>query len=161
MKTKIIEATSPAGNFGKFLLGQLEPRELRRPFYTLGGQEYVSRVWGAGHIFVLDLATGEGAMFLHGGLASADLDKHRVWVCPLFEPFLEWLYTKDISAGIEALPELVSLVAPLALAGYRRPGPVDWSNRIVGTPCTCPPRPMPFDPECPIHRSARSTRGRR
>jgi hypothetical protein len=30
------------------------------------------------HILVLDFATGEGALLKHGGMAKADLDKHRI-----------------------------------------------------------------------------------
>jgi hypothetical protein len=47
-----------------------------------------------------------------------------VWVCPMFEPFLEWLYTQDTSV-LERLPTVVELPeapAAAALAGYRRAG---------------------------------------
>jgi hypothetical protein len=64
-----------------------------------------------------------GAVFKPGGYAKGDLDKHAVWVCPLFEPFLGWLYAQD-SADIEKLPALVKIKSPVsALYGYRRPGP--------------------------------------
>lgn len=78
--------------------------------------------WFHEHLLVLDLATGEGAIFRHGGYAPADLNKHKVWVCPLFEPFLSWLYQQDVS-DLDALPAAVTLTGvPLQLQGYRRPG---------------------------------------
>jgi hypothetical protein len=44
------------------------------------------------------------------------------WVCPLFEPFLEWLYQQDLTR-IEELPSHVDLPeAEFQLHGYRRPG---------------------------------------
>src|SRR6266702_1985984 len=56
------------------------------------------------------LRTGEGAFFrVHRqGVASADLDKHQIWVCPMFEPFLNWLYKQDVS-DLDQLPSLVDL----------------------------------------------------
>jgi len=84
-----------------------------------------TRGWSHDHVWVLDLETGEGACFRPGGLAHADLNKHRIWVCPLFEPFLEWLYDQDLT-DLTVLPDLVTLTlkeAPFSMFGYRRPGP--------------------------------------
>ena len=82
-----------------------------------------SRGWTPKHMLVLDLQTGEGSIFYPGGLAVADLEKHKVWVCPLFQPFLEWLYTRNLT-DIDKLPALVELPnAPGAVYGYRRSGP--------------------------------------
>ena len=79
--------------------------------------------WGLDYVWVLDLQTGEGAYFRHGGNAKADLTKHAIWVCPLYEPFLTWLYAQDLS-DIEALPARIDLPnSPFSFAGYRRPGP--------------------------------------
>ncbi len=133
MKLKFIEATNRTVggiNWGKFGVGQFESTEwaytsqLREndPFgmeiSKLGLLE--GRGWGQHHIFVIDLQTGEGAMFRHGGLASSDLNtKHQIWVCPLFEPFLTWLYRQDVS-DLDALPGLVELDAPSSMHGYRR-----------------------------------------
>jgi len=81
-----------------------------------------SRGWSLRHVLVMDLQTGEAAMFLPGGCAPADLRKHRIWVCPLFEPFLAWLYAQDL-AELDKLPPVVNLdAAPLSLFGWRRPG---------------------------------------
>jgi len=56
------------------------------------------------------------------GVASADLNKHQIWVCPMFEPFLNWLYKQDVS-DLDQLPSLVDLGdVPTALFGYRRKG---------------------------------------
>jgi hypothetical protein len=100
-------------------VGEEPPPETPRPrLLTACG-------WTPKHVWVLDLQTGEGAFFAPGGLASADLEKHRVWVCPMFEPFLTWLYKQDLS-DLDALPGLVNFTqeeAPFAMSGYRRPGP--------------------------------------
>jgi hypothetical protein len=135
VKTRIIEATS-AGNWGKFLVarftdewkirsgisnvlpGKARPRDEppdRLPLLRRVG-------WHERHLLVLDLQTGEGAIFLPGGLASADLNKHEIWVCPLFEPFLAWLYQQDLS-DLDAVPAVVEIEGiPPQLAGYRRQG---------------------------------------
>jgi len=78
----------------------------------------------------MDMQTLEGAAFRHGGHAKADLDRHRIWVCPLFEPFLTWLYTQD-AARLGELDQLVTLDAPLALAGYRRGGGTDEVDQAL------------------------------
>ena len=78
---------------------------------------------------MLDLQTGEGAIFRPGGNAHADLQKHRIWCCPLFEPFLEWLYKHNLE-NIDELPKHVDLAAEFELFGYRRPGP-DTPERAI------------------------------
>ena len=89
------------------------------------------RGWSVYDIIVFDLETCEGAAFNPTGLASADLMKHRIWVCPMFEPFLKWLY-KELksmdpagwSTWFDNSPKLVELPdAPFDMQGYRRPGP--------------------------------------
>lgn len=147
MKTKIIEAGQSAEgpNWGKFLLGRLDvewqvrsglaevarqaTEEVGGPgSYDPGPRPHTAPLlaevgWDRRHLWVLDLQTGEGAFFRPGGLARADLHKHKIWVCPMFEPFLEWLYRQDLS-DLDALPSFVSLPdAPFDFAGYRRPGP--------------------------------------
>ena len=123
MNTHIIEVTN-GFNWGKFLLSrfddewfvrsQVEPRESS----VIGG-----RGWSKEHVFVMDLQTGEGAMFSPGGHASYDLnEKHKIWVCPMFEPFLNWLYEQDCS-DIHALPTVVDLPdAESSMYGHRRTG---------------------------------------
>lgn len=140
MLTKFIEAESEAGNWGKFLVGVFDREEwgrrseilaalgMRKPLLTDVG-------WGDSHILVLDLQTGEGAIFRLVGHAKNDLDKHAVWVCVLFEKFLEWLYedwemyvkcTADpivVDWVGDKLPTYLKLTGiPLEMAGYRRDG---------------------------------------
>jgi hypothetical protein len=122
METKFIEVTNGNRNWGKFLLLRFDSE-----------QEYVSAMdpphkllwaigWNEKAIWVLDLATREGAAFVPSGFATADLDKHRVWVCPMFAPFLNWLYEQKFTR-LEQLPALVDIPeAPFAMAGYRRTG---------------------------------------
>ena len=127
MKTKIIEArNAEVGNWGKFMVGRFDIDEWSRTSILPGADSplpLLSRVgWGPHHIFVMDLQTGEGAIFRHGGFAPADLTNHAIWVCPLYEPFLTWLYQQDLS-DLAHLPDLVDLDAPFEMSGYRRPGP--------------------------------------
>jgi hypothetical protein len=123
LKTKIIETTNGPRNHGKFLLGRFDG-EWSHPSAVASESLLLSLVgWGPEHLLVMDLQTGEGAIFRPGGSAKADLDKHAVWVCPLFEPFLEWLYRQDLG-DLDKLPAHVDLPdAEFALYGYRRPGP--------------------------------------
>lgn len=125
MRTYLFEATNGPRNWGKFLVGVPDVEWSWRSNVEESSPALLARLgWGPGHIWVFDLATGEGACFRHGGYAKADLDKHRIHVCVLFEPFLQWLYAQDL----DRLPELSQRVvdlpdAPFALWGYRRPGP--------------------------------------
>lgn len=143
METKIVEASTTL-NWGKFMLGRYDDadwaRRSARPLDEIEKQLEPSFPniahrrhpllrdignWNRNQIWVLDLQTGEGALFSPHGLASADLQKHQIRVCPLFEPFLTWLYTlKDPWADC---PSFVQLPpdTPGALYGYRRPGPPD------------------------------------
>lgn len=129
MRTKIIEVTNGPQNWGKFLIGVFDAEEWKTPSVVSPLARPLLRQigWGDGHVFVLDLQTGEGAMFHLGGYSSAkyDLDKHKVWVCPLFEPFLQWLYAKR-PADIADLPAHLDLPdATFSMAGYRRQGKAD------------------------------------
>ncbi len=122
MKTRLIEAFSDSGNWGKFLIGKLEdelgPPSAARPHARL----LASRGWPPEDLIVFDLETGEGAVFHPGGLAAADLDAHRIRVCPLFEPFLEWLYAQDLD-DLARLPSRIELKnVPFELSARRREG---------------------------------------
>lgn len=120
MKVVLIEATT-GFNWGKFMVARFEPVEWEIQSAVGNVSILRSRGWTSCHVMVFDLETCEGAAFFPGGLASADLDKHRVWVCPLFEPFLTWLYDQDLT-DLDALPKLVELKAPFDMRGYRREG---------------------------------------
>jgi hypothetical protein len=126
MITKIIEATN-GFNWGKFMLARFDAQEWARPTHIEGegGRPMLPQLgWDKHNIWVLDLQTGEGAMFKPHGIARIDLnEKHKIWVCPLYEPFLCWVYQQDLS-DINKLPDLVQLPeAEGALYGYRRKGP--------------------------------------
>lgn len=145
MQTKIIEAVQPGApqNWGKFLVMKPDTewkRSAATPGCELAGvspatltmlgwspEEIAARSllaqigWGTSNVIVFDLQTGEGARFAPGGDASYDLNKHAIWVCPLYEPFLVWLYGQDLE-DLEALPDSVEVEADFEMSGYRRPG---------------------------------------
>lgn len=132
MDTKFVEAGRPApnhGNWGKFVVARYTTDELHAPtrFPGCEGQRVVSlRGNGAQHIWVLDLATGEGFRVpVSERHAFSALEQHQVWVCPLFEPFLEWLLTYIAghpSDWWDTLPRTVELPdATFEMRGHRRP----------------------------------------
>jgi hypothetical protein len=133
MESAFVEATQCAAggfvNWGKFAVMRFTAEEWARPS-GVGTAEapLLAQVgWGGEHVLVLDLQTGEGAVMRPGGYARADLEKHRVWVCPMFEPFLEWLWA-EARAGRDPLdlPAVVELPeAEFAMSGYRREGPAE------------------------------------
>jgi hypothetical protein len=128
MILKLIEATNiehGGVNWGKFMLMQFDTEWSYRSVVADGLPLLRVTGWSRVHIWVADLQTGEGGFFYPKGDAKADLDEHRLWVCPMFEPFLIWLYKQDLT-DIGKLPALVQIEDPTsALAGYRRNGPTD------------------------------------
>lgn len=124
MKLCLIEATN-GFNWGKFAVGRMDDEWHWTSSIELSyGMPLLDQLgWTHKHLWVLDLQTGEGAFFKPGGYAKADLDKHKIWVCPLFEPFLTWLYDQDL-ADLTKLPAYVELPhAEPAPRVPRRPGP--------------------------------------
>ena len=116
-------------NWGKFMVARFDGDDLNYKSRT--DTEFPvslirSQGWGSEHMLVVDLTTGEGAIFAvrPNGFPHADLEKHRIWVCVLFEAFLEWLYQQDVS-DMDALPSVVQLAVAPAMQGYRRPGPAE------------------------------------
>lgn len=157
MRTKFVETVqgldTPA-NHGKFMVALFEHGEWARPSAMDAHMGHATSLvgrtgWTHEHVLVMDLETGEGAMFKPGGSPSADLDKHKVWVCPMFEPFLEWLYghvrsvkvdlyvgehrVEDFPVWFATLPEIVELPdADFEWAGYRRPGEDTYMTERAG-----------------------------
>lgn len=123
METVFIEATHGPQRFnhGKFMVARFTADEWSRRSVVDGRVLAHTGGWTHGHVLVLDLQTGEGAIFRPGGKASYDLGhKHQIWVCPLYEAFLDWLYQQDLT-DLQKLPPLVELPdAPAGLCGYRR-----------------------------------------
>lgn len=126
MYTHFIEATN-GGNHGKFMLARFTAEEAATTsclpglegqsiFFNRGGRRKMT----PGRTLVMDLQTGEGAEFSlkGGGLPPAEEAKwalretHRIWVCPLFEPFLCWLFEQGADQPLGALPRFVELGVP-------------------------------------------------
>jgi len=131
MRTYLFEATqSISGGFanhGKFLVGVFDEEWQMRSL--LSDYPIMPYRWDHRSVLVMDLETGEASIFTpeprkpasNFCKASYDLnEKHSIWVCPMFEPFLDWLYQQEL-AKIDSLPRLVELPdAPFAFSGYRR-----------------------------------------
>jgi hypothetical protein len=84
------------GNWGKFMVGVLDEEWAWRSEANPGRPLlHACGWWYPDHLWVFDLQTGEGCYVRPGGYAHADLQSHRVWVCPLFEPWLTWLYDQE------------------------------------------------------------------
>lgn len=127
MQTKFLEVTNNNQNWGKFLLIRFDHEWEKTSAFT--DRSLLREIgWHPENIIVFDLQTGEGARFRPGGLAAADLDKHKIWCCPMYGPFLEWLYTQDLS-DLEKLPNSLDLPnAEFSMSGYRRKGNVEASG---------------------------------
>lgn len=125
MQTHFIEATNQSAggfNWGKFMLGRFDEHEIAY-VSTIDNKPLIAGrgITAKRDLLVLDLQTGEGCIFTPGGLATADLNKHKIWVCPMFAPMLEWLYQQDLT-DISKLPPSVDLSAEGDFRGYRRTG---------------------------------------
>ena len=125
MQTHFIEVTNGPRNWGKFLLFRFD-KEYEYQSAVARGSLLRNVGWSPDNIVVLDLQTGEAARFIPNGkpfCATADLEKHKIWVCPMYQPFLTWLYSQDVT-DLTKLPSHVDIPdAEFALAGYRREGP--------------------------------------
>jgi hypothetical protein len=113
VKSKLVEATAPdAGspNWGKFLVAQFDEDEWGRVSDVSGRPLVASQGWSREHALVLDLSTGQGALFCvrPGGVPELDLRKLQLHLCPLFRVFLQWLYVQDLS-DVDVLPAHVDL----------------------------------------------------
>lgn len=119
-------------NWGKFVLLRHDPEDLARksalPGYT-NTYLLAGRKFDGDGTFVLDLQTGEGAVFYFQSPADVQYTlnhKHQIWVCPMYEPFICWLAENypELQRGggdITKLPDVVELsMAPQAMSGYRR-----------------------------------------
>jgi hypothetical protein len=132
MITKIVELTN-GFNWGKFMVARFDEKEWEHRSKIDGGTKMLGgRGWTPTSLLVLDLQTGEGAIFRPGGLAKVDLEKHAVWVCPMYHVFLNWLYNHPEywrePKSILSLPDDLTLTdeetdKQSAIYGHRRSGP--------------------------------------
>ena len=134
MKTKFIEATSNF-NWGKFMVARFTDEEWAQKSAHPDSPGPLLRQlgWGRNQTVVFDLQACEGAMFCPPGAPVHDLEKHKIWVCPMFPCFLEWLYKQDLT-DLDALPSIITIPQEIAqryeaFRGYRRPGPPEKKTR--------------------------------
>ncbi len=128
MRTKILEAgvaKDDPRTWGRFLLGRMDV-EWEAPSAI---DDAARRVLGAdwqnperattvlsqchyskrGHLLVLDLSTGEGAVFNLDGWPNTELQSHKIRVSPMFQPLLDWLSYRLYLEDLDALPAFVRL----------------------------------------------------
>ena len=159
MISTIVEVTN-GFNWGKFMVAMFDD----------GERAYESKVdpprkllrangWHPDVRWILDLQTGEGALFgpaLLPGRHAYDLEKHKIWVCPMYECFLGWFYAHpEHHADIRTLPPLLELtdaetMKASAMYGYRRPGPS--SSAEASQPGGASPTRSPSRPKSPRSR---------
>jgi hypothetical protein len=112
-------------NWGAFLVAVFDEIELgwRSRAIPAGVPLSEQLGWTREQAWVMDLRTGEGAMFTMGGDARADLEMHRIYVTAPFEGFLEWLYTQNLQQ-LYTLPPVVKVAdATFSIKTHRRLGP--------------------------------------
>jgi len=130
MQTVLIEVEHDF-NWGKFCVARFDYEwAIPSSVSDLGHSLLAERGWTPDNIWVLDLETREGACFRPGGYAKADMDKHKIWCCPMFEPFLAWLYTQDLSdlSKLQKVVRLTEKDVAGAMHGYRHQGPKGGSS---------------------------------
>jgi hypothetical protein len=113
------------GNYGKFMVARFSDEAWSYAAAIGGGTLLRQEAWCPHHVLVLDVATGEGGLFPLVGIAQDDLKKRKIHVCPLFPPFLDWLYAEHRRTGrldVTALPAVVALPDAPDIGPYRRPG---------------------------------------
>lgn len=140
MKTKLVEATN-GQNYGKFLLGIFDAEDMSRK-QEISGEIPMTLLRAIGFwepekaLLVHDLQTGEGAIFYpaQGKDPKWELEKHQIWVCPMYEFFLsEYVYPNAEKVLRLDVPPVIELKTEyFAMAGYRRSGPAagDDKDRI-------------------------------
>lgn len=149
MICKIIEATDVGQfNHGKFMVRLFEHDEYN--YMSRIAPEYLLRRfcnYPRATIWVDDLYTGEGCRFAfpsyrikenreqRAAHVKESLNRHRIWVCPMFEPFVTWLLGQDLS-DLSCLPDVVDSLPDDACSfwGYRRPGPPESSEASAQKP---------------------------
>lgn len=117
MKSWFFEATNQV-LWGKFMVGEFDSDDWSATSgVDLGRRLLRGRGWGMEHRLVLDLQTGQGAVFCVRALGAAEVDVNeaKIWVCPMFRPFLQWLY-EHADVPLEALPRVVEFPNPAGVA---------------------------------------------
>lgn len=121
MDVTFVEATNGPRNWGKFAVCRFTDDEWKVRSQVDGMPLLAARGWSRQHTMVIDLQTGEGAFFPEWAHKS-DLDKHQIWVCPMFEHALLHILSGDHDPmKTEPLIDLPD--APFEAGGYRRGGP--------------------------------------
>jgi len=134
MRLYLFEASSGwAKNYGTFAVGRLGSEELRQESaYYPGSSALGQRKYDERKLWAMDMVTCEGAAFDPKADLVSQLERHQIWVCVLYEPFLRWLGQQDLR-DLSILPRKVDLPdVPPALVGYRRTGPEHFHGSISG-----------------------------
>lgn len=122
MDVKFVETTNGPQNWGKFAVLRFDDDDWKQKSAVDGRPLLAGRGWGRDHVMVVDLQTGEGAFFFAGGIHKSDLDKHAIWVCPMYEATLRHVCDGEHDP-MKTEDHLDFPDEPFEYAGYRRQGP--------------------------------------
>ncbi len=139
MEYRFVEVTDGTLH-GKFMIGVFGDDDHAEREAFSGALLLRNRGWSRDHFMLFDLQTGEGALFRPGGRARFDLHRTRICVCPVFEVFLDWLYTHIYEHGPEwfhAIPRKMLIPPVIGIGSYRRPHtphPDDTGDELSSDP---------------------------
>lgn len=131
MDVHFVEATNGPQNWGKFAVCRFTDDEWKVLSQVDGRPLLAGRGWSREHTLIVDLQTGEGAFFPEW-VHKSDLDKHAIWVCPMFEHALLKILAGDHDP-MKTEPLIDFPDAPFEYAGYRRGGPQLHALRQAAT----------------------------
>lgn len=148
MELKFVEAGQApegGGNWGKFAVARWSTLEMREPTRFPGCEgQFITGLTGSpfDHIWLLDIQAGEGALFSINNPIPVDvphqLNEKQIYICPMFEPFMTWLWEHIRSHQgtnldwFDELPRVVVLPeAPFDLYGYRRRGRTSGGTELT------------------------------
>jgi hypothetical protein len=114
METIYIEATSKRtgpGQYFTFAVSQFTDLERQRRSQITKTTLLPMLMTNYQILHILDMQTGEGAIFRFRGDPEGDRLRHQIKTSPIFPDFLAWLYQQDVST-LSTLPRIVDLDRP-------------------------------------------------
>lgn len=124
MKTKVIEVEEPVPGFWcKFMIGVFTDEWGHRPVVDAPEYEATSLLrqlgWSRDHYLILDLESGQGAIFHRGSHPEWDERTKGLSRNPMLVPLWKWLQTQDLDR-IQDFPDKVTLEGPMSRERQKR-----------------------------------------